>query len=385
MNIHLLRTPEYAQSDFLEVIELLQSFKGLMQFKATDHGFIKMIEENNPNLYNEFNRKDVFNNAIWDEMMIYNKKRLMPLSWQELFNYCTFYRELYGISNQDFIILLTPRRNVLNWFAAMDNDNKRNVFVQTSDWERFVQCPGKFPVAYEVVAYVLRNLMKLDVQNFQEIAHKKEIGCMNDFCQIKSKIILKLRTADICPDCQALLVRENVNPAIIQQALSIFEGIRKQMLFVQGFTNAAKLSRLIINGDYKLYLADYGNIEIKLTPIQKSIYFLFLNHPEGIKFVDLSDHADEIHQIYRELSPSFSDSKIKETINKICFDTRNGYPNLRTYISQIKSEFKKKIGIIGHAYMDQYCIQGEDGGHKKLAIDRSLISAHKSIGFLNFG
>lgn len=321
MNIHLLRTPEYPQSDYLEVLALVQSFKGVMQFKANDSGFIKLFEENNPNLYNEFNRKDVFNNVIWDEMMIYNKKRLMPLSWQELFNYCTFYRELYGISDQDFIILLTPRRNTLNWFAAMDNDNKRNVFVQTSDWERFIQCPGKFPVAYEIVAYVLRNLMKLNIQNFQEIAHEIAIGCMNDFCQMKAQIILKLRTGDICPECQSILNREKVDPNIFHQALSIFEGIRKQMLFVQGFTNGNKLSRLIITGDFKLYMEDYGNIEIKLTPIQKSIYFLFLNHPDGIKFVDLSDHADEIHKIYRELGPRSSDSKIKETIHKICFDT----------------------------------------------------------------
>lgn len=45
-----------------------------------------------------------------------------------------------------------------------------------------------------------------------------------------------------------------------------------------------RLSRLVITKDYRLLLPDYNNMEIKMEPLVKAVYFLFLKHPEGILF-----------------------------------------------------------------------------------------------------
>ena len=45
-----------------------------------------------------------------------------------------------------------------------------------------------------------------------------------------------------------------------------------------------RLSRLVITKDFRLLLPDYNNMEIKLEPLAKAVYLLFLNHPEGILF-----------------------------------------------------------------------------------------------------
>ena len=50
------------------------------------------------------------------------------------------------------------------------------------------------------------------------------------------------------------------------------------------------LSRLLITKDYRLILLDYENIEVKMEPIHKAVYLLFLNHPEGIRFKELPDY-----------------------------------------------------------------------------------------------
>lgn len=45
-----------------------------------------------------------------------------------------------------------------------------------------------------------------------------------------------------------------------------------------------QLSRILIKKDFSIILPDYKNIEIKMTPLPKAVFFLFLNHPEGIMF-----------------------------------------------------------------------------------------------------
>lgn len=49
-------------------------------------------------------------------------------------------------------------------------------------------------------------------------------------------------------------------------------------------TNPSKkeLSKLKITSDFKIILEDYSKVEIRLTPLQKSLYILFLKHEKGI-------------------------------------------------------------------------------------------------------
>jgi hypothetical protein len=42
------------------------------------------------------------------------------------------------------------------------------------------------------------------------------------------------------------------------------------------------LSKLVIDNNNRIFLPDFGNIEIKLRPLEKALYILYLNHPEGL-------------------------------------------------------------------------------------------------------
>lgn len=61
------------------------------------------------------------------------------------------------------------------------------------------------------------------------------------------------------------------------------------------------LSTLRITKDYRLFLSEYNNVEIHMTPIVKAVYFLFLRHPEGILFKELIDYRDELDMLYRSV------------------------------------------------------------------------------------
>ena len=55
------------------------------------------------------------------------------------------------------------------------------------------------------------------------------------------------------------------------------------------FKTKAQLSRLVITKDHRILLPDYNDIEVKMEPLVKAVYFLFLNHPEGIVVKELTD------------------------------------------------------------------------------------------------
>ena len=53
------------------------------------------------------------------------------------------------------------------------------------------------------------------------------------------------------------------------------------------------ISRMIITKDFRILLPDY-DMEIKMTPLVKAVYFLFLMHPEGIQFFQLRSYTGNI-------------------------------------------------------------------------------------------
>ena len=66
--------------------------------------------------------------------------------------------------------------------------------------------------------------------------------------------------------------------------------------------NAIKVSRLTITNDCNILLSDYQR-EVKMEPIVKAVYLLFLNHPEGIVFKHLPDYRQELVENYQKIKP----------------------------------------------------------------------------------
>ena len=61
--------------------------------------------------------------------------------------------------------------------------------------------------------------------------------------------------------------------------------------------------QLVVTEDYKIVLADGKNTEVKMEPLVRAVYLLFLRHPEGIVFKELPDYRQELKMIYAEIRP----------------------------------------------------------------------------------
>ncbi|MBK8622849.1 MAG: hypothetical protein IPN79_14125 [Saprospiraceae bacterium] len=195
MNVHLIKTPEYAMEKHLEVFNFLSSFHGPLQFTCSDYEF---YEQDFPFL-KKYRPDFVFKNVNEGKKNNFIPEAGFPLSWRELFSLCDDYRQKTNLPSEDFVVLLTGRRNGLNWFSNVTN---KNIFVHTDDWDIITKSNPKYPIAYQVIENIIQSLMGLEYsEGDNEYIHMEPIGCMNDFCQNKIQILIKLRTADICPRC----------------------------------------------------------------------------------------------------------------------------------------------------------------------------------------
>lgn len=128
-------------------------------------------------------------------------------------------------------------------------------------------------------------------------------------------------------------------------------------------SKAAKepLSPLTISEDGMITLPAYQNRELKLSPIQKAVYLLFLRHSEGICFKLLPEYRHELLQIYKHLSLSENCDKMKQAVFVVTNPCENA-------INEVCSQIKRIIVRLLPEYIaGSYIIQGKKGACKEVS------------------
>ena len=371
MKVHLLKSAEVDTTLFTKVVDFLQSIPGPISFNY----------DLNATTY--FEDEELFKHEIRDEehfekkimlesYSLLNSERIFPLeretvSWSVLFNKVSQFRNERNIPNNEFVLLLTDIANKQNWFASLDENMPYNGFIHTADWDHYIKCSPAFPIAYEVIALVLQKHMFNRVNDLRIKLHEHPIGCVNDFCAHKRDIILKLRTGDVCEDCIER-VQGNISIPELHHALNMMSSLRERMLFAQNMKKFSPLSTLRIDKKYKIFLPEFGNIEIKIRPLEKALYFLFLKYPEGIYHSSLSEHRTELYEIYSKISTMGDLVEMKERIDDMV-NTLNDSASQK--MSRIKRVFEEAIG---RDLAKHYYIKGDAGQKKKIDLDRNMIT-----------
>ena len=129
-----------------------------------------------------------------------------------------------------------------------------------------------------------------------------------------------------------------------------------------------KPGKLLIDKYNRLILTDYGNKEIKLSPLHKAVFFLFLRHPEGIYFKDLGSYKEELASIYEEITGRDNKKSIEDSIDKLTDPFDN---SINEKCARIKnafvSEFREEVA-------QWYFIDGSKGEKKSIKLPRELVT-----------
>jgi hypothetical protein len=138
-------------------------------------------------------------------------------------------------------------------------------------------------------------------------------------------------------------------------------------LILKLFESKEKLSRLIVTKDLRIILPDYNNMEIKMEPLVKAVYLLFLKHPEGIVFKYLPDYREELTKIYVKLKPYGMNERVLRSIEDVTNPCLN---SINEKCARIRGAF---VGQFDDSMAKNYYIRGERGEAKKISLPRDLI------------
>lgn len=384
MNVHILRDSKFSQDIYDEVIKLLQKFNNPLNFiPATDetHNILwnSMLEIERKKtrifLENEFKKKENYNpEGIMESNDSRGYEKInFPIerevaSPRDILKSCYNFRTENDIGDEDFVILLTEQANNLNWFSFGDENN--NAFIHTSDWGYYLGCNSAYPITYEVISNIYYMILFEGMSDINIHTHKIPEGCINDFCEQKKDIKLKMRTADICSVCQDLMIARNFPMSIYTQIFEIMEYLRTKLISLERFVRTRGASRVEFRGFMKkMFLVDLDDLEIKLTPLEKSVYHLFMNHPEGIKGKYMSDYKEELTMIYRDFFNGNNLAQFENSIDSLC-DVLHP-ESFQQKLSKIKIKLRDSVG----AQMAEYYIIEKDNidDKYKIKLDRNLV------------
>ena len=98
--------------------------------------------------------------------------------------------------------------------------------------------------------------------------------------------------------------------------------------------------RLYVDACFNIFLPMNGNVEIEMEPLPKSLYLLFLRHPEGILLKNISDYRAELESIYCKVSRRKNPTVIQRLLSEVTNPISN---ILHKNLSIIRAAFFKKL------------------------------------------
>lgn len=383
MRIHLVRSAEVSKARYARLLGYLQSFRGPLSFISSEFIADPEVEDEKPVKWSDgmnppedvvpkMNYQDASRvDCEIQQLENFDYRRpheVVKLTWKKFFDEAEEYRTKNDLGKDEFVVILTDLGNEENWFSAPDSKGKRNIFVQTSGWGFYLEDESTFPVSSQILSNVLRFFMADGWGDFHSLIHLTPRGCMNDFCADKHDVIMHLRTADLCGDCIRRIADRKVDAALMSQAFEILESVRRNVLFRERLNLTHQPSRIRISGrKYNIDFPDLPNSELKLTPLEKTVYLLFLKHPEGILFNNLSDHREEVRRLYQQLNPNLELQKLEESVEALVAPLSQ---SLSEKIAKIKSKLNN---LLGPRLAEYYVISGGSSQVRKIGVDRALV------------
>ncbi len=183
--------------------------------------------------------------------------------------------------------------------------------------------------------------------------------------------------------CQAEKLYDEESVKLMRDVHEKVERMRKhgieQWMLEKLIEPQLELSRLIVTKDMRIMLPEFGNMEIKMEPLVKTVYILFLLHPNGINFKDLPDYEDEAMMIYdiimccskdkrkRKFILEYSYVKLRKSIQDVTNPCSN---SINEKCARIRSAF---LSHFSEGLARNYFITGNRGMPKKIVLDRKMV------------
>ncbi len=118
--------------------------------------------------------------------------------------------------------------------------------------------------------------------------------------------------------------------------------------------------RVLVNGDMKIVLPEYDEMEIEMPAMCRTLYILFMKlrkqGESGIVLKDIDRYRDELINIYGLVKPGANEDRVERTVDNLCDPLSE---SLHQTISRINRCVRNVI--TDKSLAQNYCITGERG------------------------
>lgn len=169
----------------------------------------------------------------------------------------------------------------------------------------------------------------------------------------------------------------------VKQKIEILQSKGYLITLMDTLFSQINLSPVKVDKEGVITLPNY-NIEIKMPPLPRSLYILYLLHPQGISFSALHEHQQLLKKIYLTISNRTDYDSLQKSIQDLIDPKSN---SIHEKCSRIKNSFLIHFNeLIARHYYLSSCFEGSPKyipiSHEKDKVDISS-EFLKSIGYSN--
>ena len=157
---------------------------------------------------------------------------------------------------------------------------------------------------------------------------------------------------------------DRMDAAALLEAMSL---IRNRLAEIEALEGTDDGERILVTRDYRILLPDRFGMEIRLRPLVKTVFLLFLRHPEGIRFGDLPDYRNELLDLYKGITRRPSGPETEASIDRLVDPRDNSIHEKAANLSAALSRYFKPQEL------PAYVLTGKAGAPKRIRLDRSRV------------
>lgn len=157
---------------------------------------------------------------------------------------------------------------------------------------------------------------------------------------------------------------DEMDAAALLEAMSI---LRKRLSEIDALEGMDEGERILVTKDYRILLPDRFNAEIRLQPLVKTVFLLFLRHPEGIRFGDLPDYRAEMTDLYRGITRRPSGPDLDRSLDRLLTPGGNAIHEKAAKLAAALAQY------FPPQQLPAYTLTGKAGMPKRIRLDRDLV------------
>ena len=155
--------------------------------------------------------------------------------------------------------------------------------------------------------------------------------------------------------------------ALLEAMRRISERLKSLTGFVPDQAPGAEPERLVITKNLRILLPGRYDTEIRMRPLVKTVFLLFLKHPEGIRFRELGTYREEMLALYGKISRRGDRASQEHSIDLLLRPDDNSIHEKVSVLTRTLSRYFKgpEIGF--------YTLSGPPGAPKRIPLDRYYV------------